>query len=87
MDDHPINQILRKYNEFLSLTFKNKSQYFEILSIHKAYKEIISLASSVARNKPFLDRPAANLSVKQMYEDGFHDKKFTVPLKEVLLNR
>jgi len=74
LNQHPINQILRLYNEFLKMTFKNKTPYFDILKIHKVYKDMLSMVTEMTPDKSFLERPAANLTARQMYEDGFQNK-------------
>lgn len=38
LEDLPINKILRSYNEFISLTFGNKSQKYDIERIQKVGK-------------------------------------------------
>lgn len=38
LESSSVNQILRNYNEFINLTFRNKTQRFDVLRIQKLAK-------------------------------------------------
>ena len=69
LNDSKINQIIRNFSEFCTLTYKNKDpDTFDFYKIQRVGKRL-----------------GLKLNLKQMQEEGFKNKEFANPIKEKLL--